>query len=257
MEDIILYFAVKYEGDFQKIFYAIMAKEEVDYSKMKEIKESLNCNYVTVISKNYPIKLKHLNRPPFVLFYKGDLSLLNNKCVSIIGSRKNSEYGEKMTRQITKDLVKNDIVTISGLAIGIDTIVHEETLNNFGKTIAVLGNGLNEYYPYKNSKIQKEIETKGLVVSEYPPNIKPNRLNFPKRNRIIAALCDGLLVIEANKRSGTMITVNEALNLGKDIMCVPNKADEDSGCNNLIKNGAYLIEDALDVLEIINMYKIM
>lgn len=252
MEDIILYFAVKYEGDFEKIFYAIMSKEEVDYLKVKEYKEALDCQYATVISKNYPLKLKHLNRPPFVVFYKGDLSLLDNKCISIIGSRKNTEYGEKITKQITKELTLNNINIISGLALGIDSIAHEECLNNFGKTIAVLGNGVNEYYPNKNNKLQKEIISKGLLISEYPPNVKPNRMNFPKRNRIIAALCDALLVIEANKKSGTMITVNEALNLGKDIMCVPNRVDEDSGCNELIKNGAYLVENAYDVLEILN-----
>ena len=252
MEDIILYFAVKYEGDFEKIFYAIMSKEEVDYKKAKEYKENLGCEFVTIISKNYPLKLKHLNRPPFVLFYKGDLSLLECKCISIIGSRKNTEYGEKITRQIVKELTINNINIISGLALGIDSIAHEESLNNFGKTIAVLGNGVNECYPYRNNKLQKEIIKNGLIISEYPPNVKPSRINFPKRNRIIAALCDALLVIEANKRSGTMITVNEALNLGKDIMCVPNRVDEDSGCNELIKNGAYLVENAFDVLEILN-----
>lgn len=252
MEDIILYFAVKYEGDFEKIFYAIMSKEEVDYSKVKEYKDSLDCEYSTIISKDYPLKLKQLKRPPFVVFYKGDLSLLNNKCISIIGSRKNTEYGEKITRQIVKELIFNNINIISGLALGIDSIAHEESLNNSGKTIAVLGNGVNEYYPYRNIKLQNKIRSKGLLISEYPPNIKPSRINFPKRNRIIAALCDALLVIEANKRSGTMITVNEALNLGKDIMCVPNRVDEDSGCNELIKNGAYLVENAFDVLEILN-----
>ena len=252
MEDIILYFVVKYEGDFDKIYYAIMSKEEVDYSKIKEIKENIGCEYVTIISKKYPLKLKHLNRPPFIIFYKGNLSLLDNKCISIIGSRKNTNYGKRIAKQIVKELVINNICIISGLALGIDTIAHEEALLNDGKTIAVLGNGFNEYYPYINNRIQKDIEKRGLLISEYPPNVKPNRTNFPKRNRIIAALGDALLVIEANKRSGTMITVNEALNLGKDIMCIPNKVDEDSGCNELIKNGAYLVENAIDVLEIIN-----
>jgi DNA processing protein len=257
MEDIILYFALKYEGDFQKIFYAIMIKEEVNYNELKKMKEELNCNYVTVISKNYPSKLKHLNRPPFVIFYIGDLSLIDNKSISIIGSRNCSEYGMNMCNKIVRDLVKENYTIISGLALGIDSISHVECLNNFGKTIAVLGNGVNEYYPYKNNKIQREIEKKGLLISEYPPNVKPNRMNFPKRNRIISALGDGLVVIEASKRSGTMITVNEALNLGKDVMCLPFRADEESGCNDLIKNGAYLIEGANDVIEILNMSKIM
>ncbi len=127
--------------------------------------------------------------------------------------------------------------------------VHAFSVN--GNTIAVLGNGIDYYYPKSNEELQKSIINKGLIISEYPLMTKPIKENFPNRNRIIAALCDGVLVIESKKRSGTMITVNEALNLGKDIMCVPTRANENSGCNYLIKNGAHLVENGFDVIEIL------
>lgn len=251
MNNILLYFAVKYEGDFELIYKAIMNKEKCNYSEVEEIVNNLKCKYTTIISSDYPVKLKHLNRPPFVIFYEGDLSILNKKSVAVIGSRKNSEYGEEMCNKIISELVDKGIVIISGLARGIDGISHKIAISKNCGTIGVLGNGINYYYPKENEDIQNEIKKSGLLISEYPPFSKPKKENFPNRNRIIAALCNGLIVIEAKKRSGTMITVNEALNLGKDIMCVPNRANVDSGCNFLIKNGAYLVESSLDVLEIL------
>jgi len=253
MNDILLYFAVKYEGDFEKIYYAIMNKEKCDYDEVVKVKKEIKCKYTTVISNNYPKKLKHLNRPPFVIFYEGDLSLIDKTSLSVIGSRNNGEYGKIMCEKIVKELVDNNIVIISGLAKGIDSIAHRVALKNHGKTIGVLGNGINYYYPKENQDIQNEIKEYGLLISEYPPSLSPKKEYFPNRNRIIAALGDGLIVIEAKKRSGTMITVREALDIGKEVMCVPTSTLDNSGCNELIKNGAYLIEDANDVLEILNI----
>ena len=252
MNDILLYFAVKYAGDFELIFNAIMNKELCDDQEIKNMINKIKCPYTTVISSDYPKKLKNLNCPPFVLFYKGDLNLINEKTIGVIGSRYNSKFGNYYTNNLVKDLVENKYVIVSGLAKGIDSLSHRACLENGGKTIAVLGNGLDNYYPFQNQELQDEIMNVGLVVSEYPPFVKPNKDFFPRRNRIIAAISDSLIVIEAKKNSGTMITVNEALNLGKDIMCVPSRPLENSGCNYLIKNGAYLIEDINDVLEIMN-----
>lgn len=257
MDYVLLYFAMKYQGDFERIYYAIMNKEECDYKEAKKYEHSLMCKFTTVVSKDYPLKLRQLNRPPFVLFYDGDLSLVDKKIVAIIGSRENTNYGEKMCKKIVKELVNNEYVIISGLAKGIDVISHDEALNNNGKTIGVLGNGINYYYPSNNKNVQDQLKEKGLLISEYPPLLPPSKENFPKRNRIIAALADGVVVIEAKKRSGTMITVNEALDLGKDIMCLPERADENSGCNYLIKNGAFLIENGIDVINILNNKQIM
>lgn len=251
MNDILLYFAVKYEGDFEKIYTAIMNKEKCNYDEVKEIIKNITCKYTTVISNDYPIRLKNLNRPPFVIFYEGNLDLLNKKCIAVIGSRKNSEYGKKICEKIVKELVENEYVIISGLANGIDEIAHKVTLDNNGNTVAILGNGLDIYYPRSNEELQKAIRSKGLLISEYPLSTRPLKEYFPNRNRIIAALSEGVLVVESKKRSGTMITVNEALNLGKDIMCVPTRATENSGCNFLIKSGAHLVENGFDVMEIL------
>lgn len=252
MNEILLYFSVKYEGDFELIFKAIMNKEKCDEESIKEVVNNINCLYTTIISDNYPKKLKHLHCPPFVLYYSGNLELINNKTIGVIGSRNNSKFGEDFTNKLVTDLVENNYVIVSGLAKGIDSISHEACINNNGKTIAVLGNGIDNYYPYQNKDLQNEISRTGLVISEYPPFIKPKKEYFPKRNRIIAAISDSLIVVEAKRNSGTMITVNEALNLGKDIMCVPSRPSINSGCNYLIKNGAYLIEGVNDVLDILN-----
>ncbi len=253
MNNILVYLAIKYNGDFDKIYNAIMQKEEVDYNEVEKVINDLKYKYITVISKDYPEKLKYLNRPPFVLFYEGDISLLNKKIVGIIGSRNATSYGKKMCEKIVSEIVQSDVVIVSGLARGIDAKSFEVAFENNGKVIGVLGNGLEHYYPLQNKELQNRVKNEGLLISEYPPSLEPEKGNFPKRNRIIAALSDGIIVIEAKKRSGTMITVNEALCIGKDIMCVPDRANENSGCNKLIKNGAYLIESGIEALEIINI----
>lgn len=250
MNDILLYLAVKYEGDFNKIFKAIMEKEHCNDEDVRKVVKSIKCKYTTVISSDYPERLKKLNHPPFVLFYEGDLSLINKKNIAVIGSRENTEYGKIMTEKVINSLVYNEYVIISGLAKGIDYLAHIETLKRKGKTIAVLGNGIDYYYPLENKDVQDQIKKEGLLISEYPPLTKPQKYNFPNRNRIIAALCDAVLVVESKTLSGTMTTVNEALALGKDIMCFPERATENSGCNQLIKSGAYLVDSIDDIFEI-------
>ena len=157
MNNILAYFAVKYEGDFEKIITAIKYLERVDIDEVNHVVNNLNCKFTTLLSKDYPLILKNLNRPPFVLCYEGDLSLINEKSIAVIGSRYNSKYGEEMTNQIIKDISKENYVIISGLAKGIDSIAHQAALENNTKTIAVLGNGINYYYPNKNKEIQWNI----------------------------------------------------------------------------------------------------
>lgn len=252
MNKILVYFALKYNGDFDKIFNAITSKEKCDYDEVCKTVGALKCKYTTIIASNYPTKLKRLSKPPFVLFYYGDLSLIDKKTIGVIGSRNYTKYGEVNTNNIIEGLVYKNYIIVSGLAKGIDSIAHKSALLNLGKTIAVLGNGVDYFYPINNLDLQNKIKEEGLLISEYPPSLSPKKENFPKRNRIIAAISDSLIVIEAKRNSGTMITVNEALNLGKDIMCIPTRNDENSGCNYLIKSGAFLIEDINDVLEILN-----
>jgi len=249
MEKILVYFAIKYEGDWDKIYKAINQKEKVNLDEVNSTIGEHGEKYITLLSEEYPSRLKSIYKPPFVLFYRGDISLVNcSKSIAIIGSRNNSEYGKEVTEKLSRELANKNLVIVSGLAKGIDSIAHKSCLEVNGKTIAVLANGLNKNYPSENEMLQKEIENKGVVISEYPNSVEPHKENFPIRNRIVAGLSDGVIVSEANKKSGTMITVARALEMGKDIFCVPYKIGEDSGCNSLIKEGAKLIETHEDVL---------
>lgn len=249
MEDIILYFSYFNNGDWNKIYQSILNKEKVDYSKLHQIKQKLGCNYLTILSKDYPSDLKQVTKPPFVLYYLGDLSLISAKLkIAVVGTRKPSSFGLEVTNDIVKDLVKGEGCIVSGLAYGIDSRAHKTALSERGKTIAVIGNGFNHYYPLSNKSLQDEIIKKGLLISEYPPHVPPRRDHFPLRNRIIAALSDFIIVTEAKLRSGTLITVNYGLDLGKDIWCVPSVDLGSSACNYLIKQGANLLESANDIL---------
>lgn len=248
MEKILVYFAIKYGGDWDKIYKAINMKEKIDSNEVEKVVSNHGEKYLTLLNDDYPDKLKNIYKPPFVLFYRGDISLVKEKAMAVIGSRKNSQYGKKITEELTTQLVEKKYSIVSGLAEGIDSIAHRTCLNNKGKTIAVLGNGLNVIYPESNKELQKEIELNGLVISEYPNNVKSNKENFPIRNRIVAGLSDAIVVSEAKRKSGTMITVARALEMGKEIFCVPYKIGEDSGCNTLIKEGAKLIETVDDIL---------
>lgn len=250
MRKIILYFALKYNGDYKKIYQAIKDKEVVDIKDIENIESKINCKYITLIDSNYPQCLKTIGTPPFILFYYGDISLLNdaNK-VAIIGKRKCSDYGKEMAKKITCGLKKYQATIVSGLAFGIDSIAHEESLANDMKTIGVIAGGIDTMlYPFQK-QLYENIKKYGLLISEYPNNIQAKPNGFLIRNRIIAALSDHIVVIEANYKSGTMNTVAYGLEFGKEIYAVPNLANVDSGCNYLIKQGARLIEKAEDIFE--------
>ena len=179
--------------------------------KIKEIKNS-----------EFPDKLKRIVNSPKKLYYIGEIALLFKDSFAIIGSRKVSEYGIRNCKFFTKEFALRKIITTSGMAIGTDTVVHEETIKWFGKTIAVLGSGLNNVYPEKNKELfRRIIESGGLVLSEYNPNEKMRKEYFPARNRIISAISEGILIIEAAYRSGTTITARHAYKQGKKVFAVP------------------------------------
>ena len=249
MNKILLYFSLKYNGDFNKIYKAIKEKELVSKNLLENIESKIKSKYVTLVDKEYPDCLKHIANPPFVLFYYGDFSLLsNNDKLAIIGKRENSEYGKVMCEKIVKELDKNCCV-ISGLAKGIDSIAHQSAIDNNLKTIAVLGSGIDNCYPLSNKSLYEIIKKEGLIISEYPNSINANPQNFLIRNRIIAAISDNILVIEASYKSGTMNTVAYGLEFGKEIYAIPYLANSNSGCNYLIKQGAKLVENAKDIYE--------
>lgn len=235
-------YAYEANGDWSRIANMIKNSTVVkDY----EIEEK----YITIFDDNYPSQLKELRFPPWILFYEGNLSYLNYPCVSIVGSRVALEYGVDTTRKIVRKLCK-DYVFVSGLAKGIDATVHETALS-CGKTVGVLGCGLGTIYPKCNTYLYTSMRENHLIVTEYPKHVGPEKQYFPWRNRLIAALGKVTIVTQARIKSGTMLTVNEALNLSKDIYCVPYPLGEieGEGCNLLIQQGAQIIT-SIDNFEI-------
>ena len=209
---------------------------------------------INISDDNYPVKLKNIYAPPITIFAKGDISLLNSKSIAIVGSREPSKYGIYVAEKFSKELSKEGITIVSGLARGIDTFAHVGALTSFGKTIAVLGSGIDVVYPKENAKYYREISEKGLIISEYVVGTAPESKNFPQRNRIISGLSDGVLVVEARKNSGTMITTDFALEQGKELYVIPGNITSNlsAGTNNLIKEGAKLVTDVYEILEDLN-----
>lgn len=195
----------------------------------------------------YPHLLTEIPSYPPVLYYKGKYNLEENQgkkqLIAIVGTRQPTEHGQRWTYNISSALAKRGFVIVSGLAKGIDAIAHKACLNVGGRTIAVLGNGLDIAYPPSNSKLYQEIRQKGLILSEYEAGITPNAKNFPARNRIVAGLCRAVLVMEAPEKSGALITAKLANEFGRDIYTLPNSPDriESRGCLRLIHNGAEVI----------------
>lgn len=202
-------------------------------------------------SKNYPEDLRNISQPPVFLYYKGDISLLENRKIGVVGTRKATSYGRITCEKMTEDLVSNEITTVSGLALGIDSICHKRTLEKSGKTIAVVGSGLDIIYPKENRILWEQIERSGLIISEYPLGTEPIGYNFPMRNRIIVGLSRGILVIESQKKGGSLITAELALEEGREVFAVPGDifSPSSEGCNNLIKNSqAKLTTDIKDII---------
>jgi DNA processing protein len=222
--------------------------EEIEDIKKKYI------NIITIDDDEYPYNLKNIYDPPYIIYLKGKMKKCK-KYIAVVGSRNCTSYGKMVARNISNLLSKYDFGIISGMARGIDTQAHLGVLDAGGFTCAVLGSGCDIVYPPENIKIMYEIEKKGAIISEYLPGTKPAAYNFPTRNRIISGISDGVLVIEAGEKSGALITVNFALEQGKDVFAIPGSvlSKSSKGTNLLIKDGAKIVTDIYDIL---NEYKI-
>lgn len=236
----ILWYAIQHDGDWKKIGNAIKAHE--NYSII-----TYPYAYFTIVDDEYPDAFKKLRYPPWIIFYQGDLGLLKEKGVGIVGARNCSLQALQNTDLIVKRL-QSKYVIVSGLAKGIDARAHQNAI----RTIGVLGCGINVIYPKENTFLFERMKYTGLIISEYPMHVKPLAYHFPWRNRLIAALSYSLVVIEASYKSGTMITVNECLELSVPIYCVPTAFQDEKhqGCNYLISNGANILVDIKDVDDI-------
>lgn len=204
--------------------------------------------------EEYPELLAQINDAPPVLSVMGNKAALKKPHIAVVGTRNASLNGKNIARHISADLVKSGYSVVSGLALGIDAAAHEGALyaaNENASTTAVLGTGINVPYPEQNRKLYEQVREKGVLVSEFPFNTKPQPSNFPQRNRIISGLAEGLVVIEAALRSGSLITANKALEQGRDVFAVPSSPLDSraAGVNHLIKSGAPLVESAQDIID--------
>lgn len=201
--------------------------------------------------KAYPKRLLEINNAPKKLYVEGNAELLNNNCLAIVGARNCSEYGIKYAKEFAKEIAEHNITIISGLALGIDTVAHEISKDCIGNTIAVLGCGFNYIYPEENQELFKQILAKGgCIISEYEPDEQVNMKNFPKRNRIISGISNGVLVVEAEHRSGSKVTGRYGIEQGKNVFCLPRDigVTRGVGTNELIKMGAKLVTSPKDIL---------
>ena len=215
-------------------------------------------NHITVLVKGnqgYPSKLEHCMDAPHVLYYKGSSDLLNKRVVSVVGTRSPSQYGKDRVVELMAVLGQYNVMVVSGLAYGIDTLVHKEALNNTLETIGVLGHGLDQLYPHANKALAAEMLQQGGLLSEFMEGIKPEKQNFPKRNRIVAGMADAVVVVESGSKGGSLITADIANSYNKDVLAYPGRATDPSskGCNQLIRNHkANLITCGQDLVEFMN-----
>ena len=242
----------KLSGISQKQAEALIKRRES--WNLEEQYEKLCAEGITFLSyemNNYPKNLKNIVDAPYSIYVKGRMPDFKKKRIAIVGARMCSPYGKAMAKEIAGGLAKYEVQIISGMARGIDSYGHLGALEAGGDTFAVLGNGVNVCYPEGNQKLYDEILSHGGLISEYPPYTKPIAQLFPARNRIISALSDAVIVVEAKERSGSLITADFALEQGKYIFAVPGRLNDSlsQGCNNLIKQGAGMINSVEDFLK--------
>lgn len=217
-----------------------------------DITEKIGANLVSVTDGHYPSLLKHIYDPPVLLWYKGDSSVLTSNGLAVIGTRRPGKYGVKQATNWTEAIVNTGITVNSGLAYGIDSIAHQTAIKTGGKTIAVLGSGIDVIYPSRNKKIVSEMLDSGSVIlTEYPPGTVPDAVNFPERNRIVSGMSHGVVVIESGIKGGSMITARSALDQNREVFVVPHPLGQPNGdgCNYLIRTGqGKLIQTMSDIL---------
>lgn len=207
--------------------------------------------YLSLEHERYPKSLLNIFDPPYVIYYKGQLIEEEPIKIGIVGARRCSSYGKNVAEYFARKLAEHNVVIISGMARGIDTAAHKGAIKGGGQTAAILGCGVNICYPPENISVMRDIINNGCLISEYPMDATPIAGNFPQRNRIISGLSDGLLIVEATERSGSLITADSALEQGKDVFAVPGKIFDplSDGTNRLIKMGAKPVSDVEDILE--------
>ncbi len=230
-------------------------RKQIDLDKVYESILEKDIKVLTLLDDDYPRLLKEIDQSPPVIYVKGALTPADEFAIAIVGTRRVSEYGQQITRDTSIFLAGHGLTIVSGLARGVDGIAHRHALEAGGRTIAVLGSGVDVIYPPEHRKLAEAISENGAVISDYPLGTQPEGVNFPPRNRIISGLSLGTIVVEAGDRSGALITADFALEQGRDVFAVPGNvlSPASRGTNRLIQNGAYAMVSPQDVLDVLNL----
>lgn len=228
----------------------IRKKNEFPEIILEKIKKE-HVSIITIFDNNYPNKLKNIKNPPYILYAKGEISSFEGILIAVVGSRKATNYGKWVTEKLTKELAEMGVIIVSGFANGLDTIAHKTAIKYNTKTVAVLGSGIDIIYPKKNRNIYNEVISNGMIITEQTFGMSPLASNFPNRNRIISGLCEGVLIVEAKEKSGTLITASHAAEQGREVFAVPGNIDSiySKGTNKLIKDGAKITTNINDICE--------
>ena len=234
-------------------------RSKADPAEVWQKVERTGAKVVTWDDAAYPEQLGHIPDPPPVLYIRGNLLPTDRFAVAVVGTRRVTAYGRQVAERLVADLARAGVTIVSGLARGTDAVAHRAALQAGGRTLAVLGSGLDRIYPTEHAGLAREIERQGALISEFPPGTPPDALNFPRRNRIISGLSMGTLVVEAGETSGALITADFALEQGREVFAVPGSilSPASIGPNRLIQDGAKLVRGAQDVLEELNVSAIV
>jgi DNA processing protein len=240
----------------QKTISAIVeTRKTIDPQKELDMMTKQGIHALTWEDADYPIRLKDVKDAPPVLFMRGAISAIDALAIGIVGTRNASVYGREATEMLATDLAKSGFTVVSGLARGIDAVAHKTAIEQNGRTIAVLGSGVDVIYPPEHRKLAQQIVENGAIISDYPPGTQPDATHFPPRNRIISGLSMGVVVVEADERSGALITTQFAAEQGRDVFAVPGNifSKTSRGTNKLIQTGAKLVTSVNDILEEYNV----
>jgi DNA processing protein len=233
--------------------YAGIQKDNLKKAAEKELRkaDTLQVSIITQMDSSFPDLLRNIHDPPPLLYVKGNPDLISSNCVGMVGARASTTYGQRIASDLSRRLTLRGVTVVSGLALGIDTASHKGALRGSGATVGVLGCGIDVIYPRQNENLYDEIASYGAIVSEYPLGTRPDAFRFPARNRIISGLSLGVIVVEAARKSGSLITADFALEQGREVFAIPGRVDssKSEGTHRLLQNGAKLVHTIEDIME--------
>lgn len=233
----------------------VKVRASVDLHTIEEQLEAQQITLLTWLDEGYPRRLKDINQPPPVVYVRGEITPQDEWAVAVVGTRRITPYGRQVTEEVAAFLARNGVTVVSGLARGIDSTAHKAALNAGGRSIAVLGSGVDRIYPDENRKLAEKMIERGALISDYPLGTPPEGTNFPPRNRLISGLCIAVVIVEAGHKSGALITADFAVNQGREVFAVPGNifAPQSKGTNRLVRDGAHPLLSPEDLLAALDL----